>query len=181
MKATARKSGLSFGKSKKIVRTFFMRTGAVLALSAIFLLVAVNLLGFASLAMNAMFKKANASPVLASPESSPRESSGFKKMRVVVSAYSSLAYQTDGSPCITADGTDVCRRYFETQSIDTVAANFLPIGTRLRIPSLFPTLVFTVRDRMNPRYSYGYMDIWLPTKADAVQFGRRSVEIEILD
>jgi 3D (Asp-Asp-Asp) domain-containing protein len=59
-----------------------------------------------------------------------------------------------------------------------VAANFLPIGTRVRIPELYGSQVFYVEDRMNERYHYK-MDIWMKEKAAAKQFGVKYTTIEV--
>jgi hypothetical protein len=48
----------------------------------------------------------------------------------MITAYNSEAAQTDDSPCITANGFNVCQHGQE----DTVAANFLKFGTRIKIP-----------------------------------------------
>jgi 3D (Asp-Asp-Asp) domain-containing protein len=93
-----------------------------------------------------------------------------------LSAYNSEAAQTDASPCITANGFNVCKHGIE----DTVAANSLPFGARIRIPELFGDRVFVVRDRMNPRYKNN-IDIWFKDKKQAINFGRRTATVEILD
>ena len=93
-----------------------------------------------------------------------------------MTAYNSEAAQTDSTPCITANGFDVCKHGIE----DTVAANFLPMGTKIRIPDLFGDRVFTVRDRMNKRYS-DRVDIWMIHKTDALKFGVRKARIEVLE
>lgn len=92
-----------------------------------------------------------------------------------MTAYNSEAAQTDSTPCITANGFNVCNHGIE----DTVAANFLPMGTKIRIPDLFGDRVFTVRDRMNKRYS-DRVDIWMLHKTDALKFGVRKARIEVL-
>ena len=93
-----------------------------------------------------------------------------------ISAYNSEINQTDSEPCITASGFDLCANGQE----DSVAANWLPFGTRIRIPELFGDRVFIVRDRMNKKYS-NRLDIWMLEKADAKKFGVRVALIEILD
>ncbi len=93
-----------------------------------------------------------------------------------ITAYNSLIGQTDSEPCITASGFDLCANGQE----DSVAANWLPFGTRIRIPELFGNRVFIVRDRMNKKYS-NRLDIWMLEKADAKKFGLRVALIEILD
>ena len=93
---------------------------------------------------------------------------------VTVTAYASVPSQTKsyGSPFITADMTHVYS--------GEIAANFLPFGTRVRIPALFGNKVFTVHDRMNSRYS-DRVDIWMDSPAQDIQFGiHRNIQIEIL-
>ena len=93
----------------------------------------------------------------------------------VISAYNSEVGQCDDSPCITANGFNVCEHGVE----DTIAANFLKFGTKVRIPELFGDRVFIVRDRMNARFS-DRVDIWMIEKQDARQFGVKLAKIEIL-
>ncbi|MGE5425510.1 MAG: hypothetical protein ACM3PZ_00235 [Bacillota bacterium] len=94
----------------------------------------------------------------------------------VMTAYNSEAAQTDGSPCITANGFNVCEHGTE----DTIAANFLKFGTKVRIPDLYGDRIFVVRDRMNKRYS-DRVDIWMVHKADALKFGVRTAKIEVVE
>ena len=93
---------------------------------------------------------------------------------IPLTAYTSEVGQTDDTPCITASGLDVCERNEE----NVVAANFLPLGTRVRIPELYGDRVFYVEDRMNKRYTYK-MDIWMKSKSDAKQFGLQKATIEV--
>ncbi|PLX21495.1 hypothetical protein C0584_02390 [Candidatus Parcubacteria bacterium] len=93
-----------------------------------------------------------------------------------ITAYNSLEGQTDSTPCITANGFDVCKHATE----DTVAANFLKFGTKIRIPELFGDRVFVVRDRMNKRYT-NRIDVWMINKEDAKKLGKRLAKIEVLE
>lgn len=93
-----------------------------------------------------------------------------------MTAYNSDPRQTDDTPCITANGFDVCEHGIE----DTVAANFLKFGTRIKIPELFGDRIFVVRDRMNKRYP-DRVDIWLKDYDEAIRFGVRVAMIEVLD
>ncbi|MFH0956075.1 MAG: hypothetical protein V1801_02600 [Candidatus Falkowbacteria bacterium] len=93
-----------------------------------------------------------------------------------ITAYNSEVGQTDDSPCITANGFDVCENGVE----DTVAANFLPFGSKVRIPELFGDRVFVVRDRMNKRFA-NRVDVWMIEKPDAVNFGVKIAKIEVLE
>jgi len=60
-----------------------------------------------------------------------------------------------------------------------IAANWLKFGTRVRIPDVFGNKVFIVDDRMNPRYD-SRMDIWMPSREQALDFGIRRLTIEVL-
>ncbi len=93
---------------------------------------------------------------------------------IPLTAYTSEAWQTDDTPCITASGLDVCERGVE----NVVAANFLPLGTRVRIPELFGDRVFYVEDRMNKRYHHK-MDVWMLELEDAREFGVKYATVEV--
>ena len=90
---------------------------------------------------------------------------------VMASAYSSTPDQTDDTPFITAWGTPV--------RDGIVAANFLPLGTLVKIPELYGDKIFIVEDRMNKRYYYK-IDIWFPERELAKIFGNKKVRIEII-
>ncbi len=94
-----------------------------------------------------------------------------KRMTVDMTAYSSTEDQTDDSPFITASGAHVAD--------GIVAANFLPLHTRVKIPSLYGEKVFVVEDRMNRRYTQR-MDIWMETREEAMKFGLKKAEIVVL-
>lgn len=89
---------------------------------------------------------------------------------IPITAYSSEPWQTDDTPFITASGTHV--------RDGIVAANFLPIGTQVRIPEIYGEKVFMVEDRMNARYYY-HMDIWMAETIEAKNFGRRHLKVEV--
>jgi 3D (Asp-Asp-Asp) domain-containing protein len=94
------------------------------------------------------------------------------QVRVPITAYTSEVGETDASPFITASGTRV--------RDGIVAANFLPIGTKVKIPQLFGDKVFTVEDRMNKRYGAA-MDIWMNDRMSARKFGRKHADVVVLD
>lgn len=95
-----------------------------------------------------------------------------KKILAVITAYSSTVDQCDDDPFIAASG----KRVYDGM----IAANFLPFGTQVKIPSLYGDKIFTVDDRMNARYGYGRMDIWMDAPRSEVNaFGVKRVEIEI--
>lgn len=91
---------------------------------------------------------------------------------VNITAYTSSVEETDDTPFETAMGT-------RTRN-GVVAANFLPFGTKIKIPKLFGDKIFTVEDRMHTKYS-DRVDIWVETKAEAYWIGLRTLEIIVLD
>lgn len=92
---------------------------------------------------------------------------------VTATAYSSSYDETDDTPFITARGT--------LTRDGIIAANFLPFGTRVRLPELFGDKVFVVEDRMHARYATGRVDIWMPTKWDAKNFGKQLTQLVIIE
>ena len=96
---------------------------------------------------------------------------GVKRLTVHIPAYSSPPDQTDDTPFITAANTRV--------RDGIVAANFLPLYTRIKIPELFGEKVFVVEDRMNRRYQ-NRVDIWFASREDAIKFGIKDAEIVVL-
>lgn len=113
---------------------------------------------------------AGTEPTTAAVKAEPKQ-----VLYVPMTAYTSEVAQTDASPCITADGYNVCTANEE----NVIAANFLPFGTQVRIPEYFGDRVFTVHDRMNRRYTKR-VDVWMKNKSDAMQFGVRTLKIEVL-
>ncbi|MBT6819131.1 MAG: 3D domain-containing protein [Candidatus Magasanikbacteria bacterium] len=104
----------------------------------------------------------------------------LKTINVVSTAYSSDVWQTDDTPCIPASGYNLCEHYEKYGEGDTVAANFLPLGTQVKFPEMYGEKVFIVRDRMNARYGYGRIDIWMPEYEEAKNFGvKRGLVMEI--
>ena len=105
------------------------------------------------------------------PATKPIHLTSSWEMWVTVTAYSSTPDQTDATPFITASG-----KYVRD---GIIAANFLPLGTKVRFPTIYGDKIFVVEDRMNSRYYYR-TDIWMPTRWQALQFGLRVLPIEIL-
>ena len=98
-----------------------------------------------------------------------------RTMVVTSTAYSSTVDQCDSTPCIAADGYNVCTAGQE----NVVAANFLKFGTKIKIPELYGDKVFTVHDRMHPRFN-NRVDLWKLSRDSAIQYGKRTIKIEIL-
>jgi 3D (Asp-Asp-Asp) domain-containing protein len=94
---------------------------------------------------------------------------------IPITAYSSTVDQCDSTPCITANGYNLC----ENNKENVIATNFLPFGTKIRIPKHFGDQVFIVQDRMNARYYYR-ADVWMQTREKAKIFGIKYAEIEVL-
>jgi len=88
---------------------------------------------------------------------------------VDITGYSSTPEETDSTPFITASGTHV--------RPGVAAANWLPLGTKIKIPELFKDQVFTIEDRMHPRLS-DRVDIWFPDKESAKLFGKNKFKRE---
>lgn len=100
----------------------------------------------------------------------------IRTMYVTATAYSSTVGQTDSTPCITANGYNLCEHNQE----NVIAANFLPFGTKVIFPELDPEKVYTVQDRMNKRYWYR-VDFWKINYNDARDFGLKKLKIEIYE
>ncbi|MDP2641504.1 MAG: hypothetical protein Q8P39_03165 [Candidatus Yanofskybacteria bacterium] len=111
----------------------------------------------------------NGSFIASAPHYGP--SSVARTVNVFVTAYNSLPEQTNGDPFITASG--------ERTRHGIVAANFLPLGTKIRLPAIYGERVFIVTDRMHPRMQ-GYVDIWFEDYSEAIQFGKQRTYIEVL-
>ncbi len=95
-----------------------------------------------------------------------------KVVKTVLTAYSSTPDQTDDDPFIAASG----KRVYDGM----IAANWLPMGTKIKIPSLYGEKIFTVDDRMNARYGYGRMDIWMDApRAQVRKFGVKRAVVEV--
>lgn len=91
---------------------------------------------------------------------------------VVVTAYSSTYDQTDDTPFITANGTYVYD--------GVVACNFLPFGTKIKLPEYSGDKIYTVQDRMAKRNSHK-IDIWMGSRGSALDFGVKYLAIEVVD
>ena len=105
-------------------------------------------------------------------DKNPETGRSMNQINVVLTAYSSTKDQTDSAPFIAASGKHVYD--------GMVAANFLPFGTKIKIPSLFGDKIFTVDDRMNKRHQ-DIVDIWQPNKKTAIEFGVKKATIEVVE
>jgi len=98
-------------------------------------------------------------------------SKNFKVMEVIVTGYSSVPWETDSDPFITASG--------KRTKVGIAATNFLPFGTKIKIPEIFGDQIFVVEDRMHPRFK-DRVDIWFPSSWQAREFGIKKTKIYIL-
>jgi 3D (Asp-Asp-Asp) domain-containing protein len=126
---------------------------------------------------------ATTSPIIIQTEnqvaSSTPKTPEYKVIRTsthTMTAYNSEPGQTDDSPCITANGFNVCKHGEE----DTIAANFLKFGTKVMIPELFGDRVFVVRDRMNKKHP-NRVDVWMKDHSDAMKFGVKVAKIQVIE
>ena len=95
-----------------------------------------------------------------------------RKVAAILTAYSSTPDQTDSDPFTAASGKQVYD--------GMIAANWLPFGTKVKIPDLFGEKIFTVDDRMNARYGFGRIDIWMDGERKQLRaFGVRRTTVEI--
>lgn len=89
-----------------------------------------------------------------------------------VTAYSSSPDECSGDPFITASG--------ERVGEGTLAYNYLPFGTKVRFPEVFGDKIFTVTDRMAAYKGKYIADIWMGSKAEAIQWGVKTLRMEII-
>lgn len=96
---------------------------------------------------------------------------------VTVTAYNSVPWQTDSTPCISADGSNICE--LKKQGEQSCAAA-MPFGTKINVPGFG---VCTVRDRLAPKYSHR-VDLYFGGAdqiGQAKQWGKRSLQVSVLD
>lgn len=98
-----------------------------------------------------------------------------KTLRTVTAYNAGDPAQCDSTPCIGASGKDICKILASGGKV--AAANFVPLGSKLRINGE----VYTVEDRMNKRYP-NRVDIAmrLDEKERAIKFGTQTLEVEII-
>jgi|ETNmetMinimDraft_26_1059896.scaffolds.fasta_scaffold150412_1 3D (Asp-Asp-Asp) domain-containing protein len=89
---------------------------------------------------------------------------------VTMTGYSSTPDQTDDTPFITANQTHV--RW------GIGASNFLSFNSQIQVPEYFDDETFIITDRMHSRFS-DRIDIWFPTREEAMAFGKRRLQVEI--
>ncbi|KGQ23049.1 3D domain-containing protein [Thermus filiformis] len=113
-----------------------------------------------------------------------------KRLVLEATAYTSSPRETDRTPYVTATGM---RTALGVIAVSRDLLRTLPYGTRVRLKDLgsvqgrgrgrfdylFQNRVFVVADTMHPRMREK-LDVWLPDRALALQFGRRLLEVEVV-
>lgn len=112
-------------------------------------------------------------PVSSLSGEEPSSSATGKELIIEMSAYTSRVEETDSSPCISADGTNICE-----YDGCVVASNDYEFGTKVVIDGFGEC---EVKDRMNSRYNgTGNMDIYFKMDLKgALEFGRKHVKVAI--
>lgn len=119
-----------------------------------------------------MEKSNNVQAALPEIKSGAEEIKVKKIIKKTITAYSSSPDETDSTPFITARNTRV--------RDGIVAANSLAFGVKIMIPEIFGEKIFVVEDRMHQRYG-NRIDIWMPSKKMALEFGKKFAEVHIID
>jgi len=98
-------------------------------------------------------------------------------IRVVTAYNAGDPGQTDNSPCISANGENLCKALANGKK--RCAANFVPLGSRLHVEKIGVCLV---TDRTNKRYR-NRVDIAMQKDEHrkALRFGRQKLQVKILD
>jgi 3D (Asp-Asp-Asp) domain-containing protein len=92
---------------------------------------------------------------------------------VSMSAYTSRVQETDSTPCISADGTNICK-----YNGCVVASNDYPFDTVIIVEGFGECMV---KDRMSSRYTgTGNMDLYFGKDLEgALEFGRKNLKVKI--
>jgi len=98
-------------------------------------------------------------------------------VRIVTAYNAGDPRQTDDTPCISANGENLCEALAEGKK--RCAANFVPLGSRLHVDKVGVCLV---TDRTNKRYS-DRVDIAMHRHEHhkALQFGRQELNVKVLE
>jgi 3D (Asp-Asp-Asp) domain-containing protein len=90
-----------------------------------------------------------------------------------VTAYNSVPEQTDDSPCIDSDNTNICERFKNGENI--CASNDFPLGSRIIVESFGEC---TITGRTNKRFS-NLVDLYFGNDVEAaLNFGRQYLLIQ---
>ena len=108
-------------------------------------------------------------------------------LEVTMTAYSSEAAQTDGTPTITATGEEVGPGVVAVSR--DLLNDELPYGTELRVVEVNneanacggwnPGMILEVQDTMHPRRT-NHVDIWVQTREEALEWGKCEAVLEVI-
>ena len=111
-------------------------------------------------------------PLVGQPVKPNLSAEGEKGIIREITMYTSREAETDDSPCISADGTNICQVDYAV-----CASNAFPLGTKLMIDKLGECLV---KDRMNARYTQA-VDYYVKFDLTrAISFGRQRLAVRII-
>jgi 3D (Asp-Asp-Asp) domain-containing protein len=98
-------------------------------------------------------------------------------IRVVTAYNAGDPRQTDDTPCISANGENICKALAKGKK--RCAANFVPLGSHLHVEKIG---VCRVTDRTNKRYR-NRVDIAMQRDEyhEARRFGRQKLTVKIID
>jgi 3D (Asp-Asp-Asp) domain-containing protein len=107
----------------------------------------------------------------------PRYIVRSETIRVVTAYNAGDPRQTDDTPCISANGENICKALAKGKK--RCAANFVPLGSRLYVEKIGVCLV---TDRTNKRYR-NRVDIAMQRDEyhKARRFGRQKLTVKIID
>ena len=147
--------------------------GKILKLSTITTSLFILLISF--LAFGTVYADPTVSPMLVHNDQHFKVKS--ETIRVVTAYNVGDPRQTDDTPCISANGENICRALAEGEM--RCAANFVPLGSHLYVDKIGVCLV---TDRMNRRYR-NRVDIAMQKDEyrKARRFGKQKLQVKILD
>jgi 3D (Asp-Asp-Asp) domain-containing protein len=120
-----------------------------------------------------------------------RKHKSFPSLTVRSTAYNSIPNQTDSSPFHTSTGA---RTRYGIIALSRDLLKRIPYGSRVRLQdngswkngrgygkynAMLKDTLFVVEDTMHPRKS-GTVDVWLPARDRAIQWGVRSLNMQIV-
>ena len=147
--------------------------GKILKLSTIATSLSILLINF--LAFSTAYADSIAAPMLVHNDQQFKVKS--ETIRVVTAYNVGDPRQTDDTPCISANGENICRALAQGEM--RCAANFVPLGSHLYVDKIGVCLV---TDRMNRRYR-NRVDIAMRKDEyrKARRFGKQKLQVKILD
>jgi len=97
---------------------------------------------------------------------------------VISTAYSSSKDETDSTPFITATGERVNKK--GGCAVSRSMERITPMGSKIYMLEAGKAREYEVNDRMAKRIFYNAIDIWKPSKQEALEWGRQRVRVIVL-